>query len=628
MKPAAAFFLAGALLLSGCSSREETSARLVEPVDFSVVKITDGFWRPRLESHAAVTVPVCIDQIENRTGRIRNFEHAAAGGGEHSGIFFDDSDVYKAMEGMAYALVGRPDAAVEAKLDEWTDKIAAAQQSDGYIDTYYILTGLEGRWHDMDYHEMYCAGHLLEAGVAYYKATGKRKLLDVGQRMAEHMMSVFGPGKRDWVPGHEEIELALVKLYGVTKDSRYLDFARWLLEERGHGLGGRWRGDTLEPWDPVYYQDDTPVERMTDIAGHAVRAMYLYCGMADVAAVRHDTAWIAALERLWEDVALRNMYITGGIGQSASNEGFTSDWSLPNREAYCETCASVGMVFWNSRMNCLSGESKYADVMERALYNGVLAGISLSGDRFFYVNPLESAGDHHRQAWYGCACCPSQICRFLPSVGGYIYGLSDDALWVHLYIGSETSVKVGRKTVPIAMRTEYPWEGSVALTVGAPFGKAVRLRIPGWCKSWKVAVNGAEVSVPVEKGYAVLTAPGGWKKGDVILLDLSMPVEAVAADPRVKEDEGKRAIQRGPVVFCLEAEDHAVAPDGKPFDLDAALLTGGMTYEYSFVPSLLGGAGTVTAADDVQSLTFIPYYAWDNRSPGKMKVWVDCAGNS
>ena len=411
-------------VLASCS-RQAAPQKLITPVGFSEVNIEDGFWSPRLQSHKDVTLGVCIDQIENQTGRIRNFENAAKREGNHSGIFFDDSDVYKALEGMAYSLRNNPDPVLEAKCDEWIDKFAAAQMEDGYINTYYILTGLDRRWTNMDYHEMYCAGHMIEAAVAYYNVTGKRKLLDVCIRMADHMMSVFGPGKRHWVPGHEEIELALVKLYVTTGEKKYLDFAQWLLDERGHGYGDNGIADRV--WNADHCQDAVPVRELTDIGGHAVRAMYLFCGMADVAAFTGDQGYIDALHRLWDDVVLRNMYITGGIGSSRHNEGFTEDYDLPNLEAYCETCASVGMVLWNWRMNQFTGDGKYVDILERSLYNGALAGISLDGDRFFYVNPLESEGNHHRQAWYGCACCPSQICRFLPSIGNYIYGVSDNA---------------------------------------------------------------------------------------------------------------------------------------------------------------------------------------------------------
>ena len=601
-----------AILLALAACEKPQQQKPITPVPFSDVHIQDGFWSPRLQAHKDVTLAVCIDQIENQTGRIRNYENAAKGRGEHSGIFFDDSDVYKALEGMAYSLQNHPDPVLEAKCDEWIDKFAAAQQPDGYINTFYILTGLENRWQNMDKHEMYCAGHMIEAGVAYYQVTGKRKLLDVCIRMADHMMSVFGPGKRDWVPGHEEIELALVKLYQVTGEKKYLDFADWLLSERGHGHGSY--GDE-RVWPKHYYQDEVPVREMTDISGHAVRSMYLFCGMADVAAYTGDPGYLAALDRVWDDVVLRNMYITGGIGQSSHNEGFTDDYSLPNLTAYCETCASVGMVLWNWRMAQFKGDGRYADVLERALYNGALAGISLAGDRFFYVNPLESLGDHHRQAWYGCACCPSQICRFLPSIGNYVYGVSDKAVWVNLYMGNKADVKVGKKPLTLTQETNYPWNGAVNLTLGlkGSLHTQLRLRIPGWCKDYSLTVNGMPVEAPVEKGYAVIER--NWKNGDQIQLNMAMPVEVVAADPRVKEDEGLRAIQRGPVVYCLEEADN-------PVDFDGLTLTKNTELQTKALPDKLGGIVEISAQTPGGVLTYIPYYAWDNREAGKMKVWV------
>ena len=603
--------VAADFLFVSCSRPSQT-APLITPVPFSEVRIDDAFWSPRLERHKEATLPVCIDQIENQTGRIRNFENAARREGAHSGIFFDDSDVYKALEGMAYSLQNYPDPVLEAKCDEWIDKFAAAQLEDGYINTFYTLTGLENRWKDMDRHEMYCAGHMIEAAVAYYGATGKRKLLDVGIRMADHMMSVFGPGKRDWVPGHEEIELALVKLYRITGEQKYLQFADWLLGERGHGYGSYGDGRT---WNPRYYQDDVPVREMTDIAGHAVRAMYLFCGMADVAAFTGDKGYRDALDRLWDDVVLRNMYITGGIGQSSDNEGFTNDYSLPNLEAYCETCASVGMVLWNWRMNQFTGDARYADVMERSLYNGALAGISLSGDRFFYVNPLESRGNHHRQAWYGCACCPSQICRFLPSIGNYIYGVSDRAVWVNLYMGSQTDLRAAGLPVTLKQETAYPWEGSVSLTLGLEksLRTELRLRIPGWCHSYEVAVNGEPVKAPVEKGYVVLSRK--WNDGDRISLRFGMPVEMVAADPRVKEDEGMRAVQRGPLVYCVEEVDNLE-------HYDQMKLTEETLFVCASQPDKLGGIVEIQAGETGRTMTLIPYYAWDNREPGRMRVWI------
>ena len=606
---------ASAFLLQGCQTSKEDikeqPLKMIEQIDFSHVKINDNFWSPRLSKHVSATLPVCIDQIENQTGRIRNFENAAKGEGEHSGIFFDDSDVYKALEGMAYSLINNPDPELEKKADEWIDKFAAAQQPDGYINTFYTLTGLDKRWTNMDKHEMYCAGHMIEAGVAYYQATGKRKLLDVCIRMTDHMMSQFGPGKRHWVPGHEEIELALVKLYQTTQEQKYLDFAYWLLEERGHGHGTM--GDEGK-WDPVYYQDIVPVRQLTDISGHAVRCMYLYCGMADVAALKNDTGYIAAMDRLWDDVVHRNMYITGGIGSSRDNEGFTEDYDLPNLDAYCETCASVGMVLWNQRMNQLTGDSKYIDVLERSLYNGALAGISLGGDRFFYVNPLESKGDHHRQEWYGCACCPSQLSRFLPSIGNYIYASSDDALWVNLYIGNTGQIRIGETDILLTQETDYPWDGSVKLTISTsqPLEKEIRLRIPDWCKTYDLSINGKRINVPKEKGYAVIK---DWKSQDVIALDMDMPVQIVAADPHVKENFDKRAIQRGPLVYCMEEIDN-------PEYFDQIQLSPSTTFQTAFVSDILNGIKTIKTNGRAQSATFIPYYAWDNRKAGKMRVWI------
>lgn len=606
---------ASAFLLQGCQTSKEDikeqPLKMIEQIDFSHVKINDNFWSPRLSKHVSATLPICIDQIENQTGRIRNFENAAKGEGEHSGIFFDDSDVYKALEGMAYSLINNPDPELEKKADEWIDKFAAAQQPDGYINTFYTLTGLDKRWTNMDKHEMYCAGHMIEAGVAYYQATGKRKLLDVCIRMTDHMMSQFGPGKRHWVPGHEEIELALVKLYQTTQEQKYLDFAYWLLEERGHGHGTM--GDEGK-WDPVYYQDIVPVRRLTDISGHAVRCMYLYCGMADVAALKNDTGYIAAIDRLWDDVVHRNMYITGGIGSSRDNEGFTEDYDLPNLDAYCETCASVGMELWNQRMNQLTGDSKYIDVLERSLYNGALAGISLGGDRFFYVNPLESKGDHHRQEWYGCACCPSQLSRFLPSIGNYIYASSDDALWVNLYIGNTGQIRIGETDILLTQETDYPWDGSVKLTISTsqPLEKEIRLRIPNWCKTYDLSINGKRINVSEEKGYAVIK---DWKSQDVIALDMDMPVEIVAADPHVKENFGKRVIQRGPLVYCMEEIDN-------PEYFDQIQLSPSTTFQTAFVSDILNGIKTIKTNGRAQSATFIPYYAWDNRKAGKMRVWI------
>ena len=609
------------LLLAVSACRNGHKPNLVnQHVDFACVHVSDSFWSPRLERVARVTIPVCIDQTEVQTGRIRNFENAAKGEGKHSGIFFDDSDVYKALEAIAYSLINYPDSAMEAKADDWIAKIAAAQQPDGYINTFYTLTGLDKRWTDMDKHEMYCAGHLIEAGIAYKKATGKTQLLTVGIRMAEHIMSVFNDQARHWVPGHEEIELAMVKLYEETRERKYLDYAYWLLSQRGHGYGYTENGikDSLNRWNAPYYQDAVPVCDLRSISGHAVRSMYLYCGMCDVAARISGTGYEEALDTLWEDVTKRNMYVTGGIGVAYCTEGFANDYELPNKEAYCETCASVGMALWNSRMAERTGEAKYYDILERSVYNAMLAGINLEGNRFFYVNPLASDGDHHRKAWFGCACCPSNICRFMASLGNYIYATNDTALYVNLYIGNEAAFKVGDENVSLAMTTQYPREGRTTVLFRSGMQKSLMLRIPEWCKQYTLSVNGEEAEFVPENGYACISRR--WQAGDELQIDMAMPVTLVSADPRVKADEGRRAVQRGPLVYCAEQVDNYT-------DIDSLLLTANTQLTAVYEPDLLGGIvaidGVVPAVDS-PDITFrlVPYYAWDNRQSGKMAVWL------
>lgn len=606
-----------AIALFSCAESGEDKADCNEPVNFSQVKITDNFWLPRIQRLAEVTIPACLNQCENETQRVKNF--AIAGGleeGEFTGIFYDDSDLYKMIEGCAYSLINYPNPELEAKLDTIIDKIASAQQEDGYINTYFTLVNPEGKWTDMDMHEMYCGGHLIEAAIAYYNATGKDKLLNVAVKFANHIDDTFGEGKRVWVPGHEEIELALVKLYRQTGEHKYLDLAKWLLSQRGHGHGDWTARGTVH--GAAQRQDSIPVEDLEKISGHAVRAAYLFTGMADVDHALADTAYTAALHRLWNDVVFTKMYATGGIGSSKYNEGFTADYDLPNEEAYCETCASVGMVLWNQRMNMLEGDGKYVDILEKAMYNGALAGVSLSADRFFYVNPLESQGGHHRQAWYGTACCPSQISRFLPSVGNYIYATSEGknpALWVNLYIGSETNVALGNDTVNIKQNTAYPWDGNVKLGVN-PTSDAeftLKLRLPAWCDSHTLKVNGEEYAVAPDMQY--LDIKRVWQPGDVVEFNMDMPVKIVAADPRVKADEGKRHLERGPLVYCMEEVDNA--------NYDGAILSADTKFDVNFQPDVLGGVATITATTGDDSAVFIPYYAWDNRDPGKMKVWVD-----
>lgn len=621
------------------------SAGTLQPVGFSEVRISDAFWKPRIDKVATVTIPVCIDQTEVKTPRIRNFEKVARNDGEpHEGIYYDDSDVYKALEAIAYALRTHPDKALEAKADEWIAKIAAAQQPDGYLNTYYTLQGLQDRWTDMEKHEDYCAGHLIEAAVAYYHTTGKRQLLDVAIRLADHIDSTFRQSGRHWVSGHEEIELALVKLYRTTGNARYLQLSRWFLEQRGHGYGA---GKIWDQWkDPAYCQDALPVDQQTQITGHAVRAMYLYTGVADVAAATGDSAYLQAMKAVWEDVVYRNMYVTGGIGSSGRNEGFSADYDLPNYEAYCETCASVGMVFWNQRMNMLTGQARYVDVLERSLYNGALDGLSLRGDRFFYGNPLASHGGYGRKEWFGTACCPSNIARLVASVGNYIYARSGTGLWVNLFVGSETTLPLGRGSVRLAQQTDYPWKGQVHISVDPSRRMAfpLRVRIPGWAGEEPVPgntyryldkgrggvslrVNGQPYPLRLEKGYAVVDRT--WKKGDVVELELPMDVRRVVALDSVQEDRGRVALQRGPLVYCFEHPDNG----GQVTNI---ILADDVRFQASYQAGLLGGVVTlgarapvVTASGDgravhtaMRQVTAIPYYSWANRGEGPMQIWM------
>jgi len=633
------------LLNSSAAAIAQSPGLCFDPISFADVQITDAFWKPRMDKVASVTLRACIDYTEIKTPRIRNFEIASGRKkGKFEGIFYDDSDVYKALEAIAYSIKDHADSGLEKKADEWIDKIEAAQLPDGYLNTYFTLTGLDKRWTDMSMHEDYNGGHLMEAAVAYYEATGKRKLLDVAIRFANHFDSLFGPGKRHWVTGHEELELALVKLYKTTRNKKYLDLASWLLEERGHGFG---HGYTWTDWkDTAYAQDKTPVRDSKEITGHAVRAMYLYTGAADVASLTQDIGYLNAMKSVWEDVVGRNMYITGGIGSSGSNEGFSKDFDLPNEQAYCETCASVGMVLWNQRMNTLTGESKYADILEKALYNGALDGLSLSGDRFFYGNPLASEGRNKRSEWFGTACCPANIARLVASLGNYIYAKSDKGIWVNLFIASKTRALVAASEIGIEQETGYPWEGAVRIKV-SPARKtrmAMHIRIPCWAQGmpspgnlyhfvnthptgFTLKVNDKTVPFRMEKGYAVIERE--WKKGDLLLLDFPMDVRQVLADESVNADIDRVALQRGPLVYCVEGADNngrawnILMPDNASFicSFEKDLLNGVVSVRTQ-VPVLTISPDGLSVSSANQSILAIPYYAWCNRSPGPMQVWL------
>ena len=607
-------------LIFGSTHTERT---VLNAVPFTEVKLTDKFWAPRIEINRTVTLPQCFHQCEI-TNRIRNFE--VAGGsveGKFDGIYFNDSDVYKVVEGAAYSLWVHPDPELDKYLDDLIAKIALAQQKDGYLNTYFTLVEPDKRWSNLPVmHELYCAGHLFEAAVAHYRATGKRNLLDIAIKFADYIDSVFGEDRLIGVAGHEEIELALVKLYEVTGEKRYLGLAKFFIDKKG--LKGT-----------EYNQDHLPVRQQSEIVGHAVRAMYLYAGVADVAKYTDDSALMATMDRIWADVTQRKMYITGGIGPSGHNEGFTVPYDLPNESAYAETCAAIGMALWNYRLLLLHGQSKYADILERVLYNGSISGVSMDGDKFFYVNPMTSRGNHHRQPWFGCACCPTSFVRFIPQIPGYIYATSTDGIWVNLYISSQTKVKIGNVDVEFSQETDYPWFGNVKMTVkpsvNAVFG--VNMRLPDWCNSVKISVNGQLFDAKSsDNGYININRE--WRSGDIISLEMAMPIQRISANPRVNADIGKTALQRGPIVYCLEAVDN----DGSVLDV---ALPRNAKLEPSFKPDLLDGVvilqGKGLRPGDVEwdnvlyqpvdndvdaNITAIPYYAWDNRSAGEMAVWL------
>lgn len=635
---ASAFCLAMLFLQSKIAAATAPIVGL-RPVPFNAVRIVDSFWAPRRETNRAVSIPVNFLNLE-KFGNLENLRLAArkATSGFHGPVFMD-SDVYKALEAAAYSLATDPDPELEKKVDEIIKILAAAQQADGYLNSYFIVKEPNQRWKNLrDWHELYCAGHLFEAAVAHLEATGKRSFLDVAVKLADHIDATFGPGKRMGYPGHPEIELALVKLARVTGQQRYFDLARFFVENRGRKFFAEEHRTPLDKYDGTYWQDDVPITEHRNIKGHAVRACYLLAGATDVAGQSRDPALLRMLDRVWRNTVQRNMYVTGGIGPSASNEGFTTDYDLPNLTAYQETCASVALALWNHRLALLYGDSRYADVLERSLYNGVLAGVSLDGKRFFYVNPLESRGNHHRSEWFGCACCPPNVARTLASIGGYAYAVSDKALWINLYMAGSVKTRVGNRDIALDVATDYPWDGRVRITPrlneAAEF--EIRLRVPGWCGNPAVAVNDQKLDSPTtDHGYFVLARV--WNPGDKVTLDLPMPALRIAANPRVKENTGLLALQRGPLIYCLEGCDHSVP-------LSSMYLPAETELSVEKDPALLGGVTVIKGLARVSEVIdwpgqlyqpvraprtvpfkAVPYYAWDNRAAGQMRVWMPVA---
>lgn len=625
----------------------------LKAIPFNDVTIKDRFWSPRQATNSEKTIPHELHQCRT-TGRISNFAKAAKlESGNFEGIFFNDSDVHKLVEAASYTLQTHPNPKWESELDEVIDTIAKSQQPDGYLNSYFTLVEPEKRWQNLGMmHELYCAGHLFEAGVAHYQATGQQKLLDVACRFADLIDKTFGHGKRAGLPGHQGIELALVKLARATGETRYMSLADYFVTTRGQrpsvfekelenpdlpgGLGAYKHHYTRDDkYEGTYSQDHLPMHEQTECVGHAVRAMYLYAGAADIAAETGNHGIATALDALWQNVEKR-LYVTGGVGPSGHNEGFTQDYELPNFSAYAETCASVGLIFWAHRMFLLKGESRYVDVLETALYNGALSGISLEGTDFFYQNPLASRGGRHRHAWFGCACCPPNIARLIGSLGQYIYAQSEADLWVNLYVGGTADATVADVPVKLTQATDYPWSGDVKITIQPekPVKFNLNLRIPDWCGKFDLSINGETQRVTVgANGY--LSIDRTWKADDSMELNLDMPVERVYAHPYVRENLGRLALRRGPLVYCFEDIDN---PDSA-FETLSLAKSGYM--EAVFDSALLGGItvirGTGTVYDPTDwdnnlylsepnlkqtDVTAIPYYAWCNREAGQMAVWV------
>lgn len=640
------------LTLISCGATEEKSkVQLgeIKEVPFTDVHFTDDFWLPRMEINRTVSIPSAFHQCEIN-GRFDNF--ALAGGlikGEHKGDFsFDDTDPYKIIEGASYSLAVKYDPKLDTYLDSVITLIAAAQEPDGYLTTCVTnkctrLSGWWGssRWEKINSHELYNSGHLYEAAVAHYKATGKKTLLNVAIKNADLVCQVFGPneGQKHVPSGHPIIEMALAKLYNVTDDEKYLKMARYFVDETGRGTDGH----KLSP----YSQDHKPIIDQDEIVGHAVRAGYLFSGVTDVASLQHDKKLFDAVNRVWENMASKKLYLNGGIGSRPQGEGFGPNYELNNFNNYCETCASIANVYWNQRMFLATGDSKYIDVLERTLYNGLIAGVSLSGDKFFYDNPMGTPGGHARQQWFGCACCPGNVTRFMASVPGYVYAIDKKDVYVNLFVGGNSKLKVGDTEVELVQKTQYPWNGDVEIDVTPNKNDKFTLlvRIPGWAKNRpvpsdlytyvdgskpqvKVLVNGSETKKHTRAGYWVIERE--WKKGDKVTLTMDMPVRRVEANPQVRYDKGLLAMERGPILYALESIDQKrdyifdiVIPRDSKIEshFEKNLLNGVVVLEgNAFAVEKDSASGKVIE----KPLTFkaIPYSTWNNRGIGQMVVWT------
>ncbi|MBV6435358.1 MAG: Non-reducing end beta-L-arabinofuranosidase [Anaerolineae bacterium] len=642
------------------------NGELPRSVGLTSVEITGGLWHERQTVNRVTTIPAIYRQLE-ATGRIDawRMDPDRERPRKRSVVtMFFDSDTAKWLEAVGYSLAMHPDPELEALADRVIDMIAEAQLPDGYLNTYFPILEPENRWKNLrDWHEMYNAGHLIEGAVAYAEATGKHKILDVLRRYADHIESLFGPreGQRRGYPGHPELELALVKLYHATGEVKYLDLAKYFIDERGRqphyfDLEASERGeDPADFWfkNYRYCQAHLPLREQTEATGHAVRACYLYAGVADIARETNDAELLDLSRRLWDDLTTHQMYITGGLGPAHSNEGFTFAYDLPNETAYAETCAGIALAFWAHRMFHIDPDGRYIDVMERALYNNVLSGVSHSGDHFFYANPLASypyvnpyehlsgvATDEHyqRKPWYACPCCPPNVARLVASIGAYMISTAPGCVYVHLYNNSTAEVDLNGRTIRLIQKTRYPWDGTVTMTVQMDGADRfdLALRIPGWCAQYSLAVNDGEAPATAERGYVHIDRE--WRDGDRVTLTLQMPVERIVSHPMIRQNAGQIALQRGPIVYCLEQVDNGPRLANVMLAPDAALVT-------EFDESLLGGAVIVRgvahriepqawpadlyrprqAANLVSTpfeLRAVPYFLWANRAPGEMRVWL------
>ena len=641
-------FITGFIGLTLCLQAQvkKNAGYPISPVPFTSVKVTDAFWGQRLKASREVTIPLAFSKCEE-TGRYKNFVMAAHPSEKNKveGFTFDDTDVYKTIEGASYSMQTFPNKKLDKYIDSVLTIVAKAQEPDGYLYTFRTMNpnhthewaGTK-RWEKEEdlSHELYDLGHMIEGAVAHYQATGKRNFLDIAIKYADCAARAIGdkPGQITVVSGHQIAEMALCKLYVLTGQKRYLDLAKFLLDKRGY-----------TERKEEYSQSHKPVVKQDEAVGHAVRAAYMYTGMADVAALAGDTAYIHAIDRIWSNIVNKKLYITGGIGATGNGEAFGKNYELPNMSAYCETCAAIGNVYMNYRLFLLHGEAKYFDVLERSLYNGLISGVSLDGGGFFYPNPLESIGQHQRQPWFGCACCPSNICRFIPSVPGYIYAVHNSDVYVNLFMANHSNLSVNGKTVELKQSTNYPWTGDVNLEV-SPKGKqdfTLKIRVPGWVQNsvvpgnlysytdkktlgYTVKVNGKVVESAIEKGYFSINR--AWKKGDKVEVHFDMEARTVKANPAVEADRGKIAVERGPIVYCAEWPDN-------DFNIFSILLNKKPTFKVESKQDMLFGINTIQT--DAQSLsydaqgklvtrdvklTMIPYYAWAHRGSGDMAVWL------